>query len=182
MIVIRSCCTHNGIKEIDMNNNGKITSMLAKISGAMGAACILVMTVLITVEIIARFVLKSSTLISDEYSGYLMVFVTYWGAAAAFHSGNFVRVEAIFSRFSLKVQDILNKIYEVLFLVFNSYICFYFFQSLEKVYTHNSLSISISRTPLWIPYGICWLGIFVFELYLISAFVDGIKDIRRNKK
>lgn len=165
-----------------MNNNGKITSMLAKISGVMGAACILIMTVLITVEIIARFVLNSSTLISDEYSGYLMVFITYWGAAAAFHSGNFVRVEAIFGRFSQKVQDVLNKIYEVLFLVFNSYICFYFFQSLEKVYTHNSLSISISRTPLWIPYGICWLGIVVFELYLISAFIDGIKDIRRNKK
>lgn len=165
-----------------MNNNGKITCLLAKISGVVGAACILIMTLLITVEIIARFVLKSSTLVSDEYSGYLMVFITYWGAAAAFHSGNFVRVEAIFGRFKQSVQDILNKVFEVLFLIFNSYICFYFFQSLEKVFTHNSLSTSISRTPLWIPYGICWLGIFVFELYLISAFIDGIKDLRRNKK
>lgn len=165
-----------------MKKDRSITGCLAKISGVIGASCIVIMMLLITVEIFARWVLKTSTLISDEYSGYLMVFITYWGAAAAFHSGNFVRVEAIFNRFSQKTQKILDKIYEILFLVFNSYLCIYFFQRLASVYQHNSLSTSISRTPLWIPYGICWLGICVFELYLISALIEGLIESRRKNK
>lgn len=159
----------------------KATDQLAKISNVMGATCIVAMTLLITLEIILRSFFDSSTLISDEYSGYFMVFITYWGAVTAFHSGNFVRVEAIFNHFPEKVQRILNQVYEFLFLVFNSYICFFFFQTFKNVYTHHSLSISISRTPLWIPYGICWLGILIFELYLILAMISNFKRTKEDK-
>lgn len=158
-----------------------LSSYVAKFSDNIGALFIVIMMLLISAEVIMRSVFGTSTLISDEYSGYLMVFVTYWGAASAFHAGSFVRVEAIFERFPQKVKRVLNIIYEFLFFVFNSYMCYYFFQSLAKVFNHQSVSASISRTPLWIPYGICWLGILMFEVYLILAFVENVIPKKEEK-
>ena len=158
----------------------KLSDCVATVSNVVGGVCILLMMVLISFEVIARNFLDLSTLVSDEYSGYLMVFITYWGAATAFHSGAFVRVEAFFDRFPKKVRSILNVIYELLFLVFNSYLLVYFFKSLHKVFIFQSEASTVARTPLWIPYGICWLGILIFEIYLVINLAETF--VRKRKE
>ena len=158
------------------------SNIFAKISNIVGGICILAMMALITVEVLARNIFHTSTLISDEYSGYLMVFITYWGAATAFHSGSFVRVEALFDHFPQRVRVVLNYVYEFLFLVFNSYLCFYFLKALLDVITYGSVASTVARTPLWIPYSICWVGIFTFEVYLIVNLIEKITNKNKEEK
>ena len=66
-----------------------------------GAACdaagwmLVAMVVLVCAEIAARTLLGSSTLIADEYSGYLFVWITLIGFAHALQLGTFLRVEQV---------------------------------------------------------------------------------------
>ena len=152
----------------------RLTDHFAAVSDFMGAVCIIVLTCLIGCEVVLRSVFGVSTLVSDEYSGYLMVFIVYWGAASAFHSDSFVRVEVLFKHFKPGVQKVLNVVYDISFLIFNSYLLYFFFRSFRSVLKYNSVASTVARTPLWIPYGICLLGIVVFELYLTVSIVDSI--------
>src|SRR5512132_2407471 len=58
------------------------------------------MVVLINVEVAARYVFNASTLIADEYSGYLFVWLTLLGFGYALQSGQFLRVESVVARLS----------------------------------------------------------------------------------
>ncbi len=157
-----------------MQNKKRLSERIANMNDVVGAVCILIMMVLIAVEVILRSIFDVSTLVSDEYSGYLMVFIAYWGAAGAFHSGSFVRVTAIFGRLKPKVQKVLNIIYQVLFLAFNTMLVYFFSNSVISVVKYHSIASTVARTPLWIPYGICYLGLIFFEVYLICAFIENI--------
>ena len=62
------------------------------------------MAVLINVEIAARYLLNTSTLIADEYSGYLFVWLTLLGFGYALQSGQFLRVESLVARLGRRAR------------------------------------------------------------------------------
>lgn len=76
------------------------------VGGAILACVMLaILSVLVTVEVISRSVFGSSTLITDEYSCYLCVGLSFLGAAYAFSSGNFINVDILYAKFPQGVKS-----------------------------------------------------------------------------
>jgi len=125
------------------------------------------LTVLIGVEILVRGVAGKSTLIADEYSGYLFVWITMIGFAHALQSGAFLRVDNLVSRMGPRGQalaDVLSATAGVLV----SGACVYATGTLTMAsWRFGTVSIQPSATPLWIPQLILPIGYVVLVwLYL----------------
>jgi len=109
------------------------------------------MAVLINVEVIARYLFNTSTLIADEYSGYLFVWMTLLGFAYALQSGQFLRVETLVTRFSRRGQ-VASELLAAVAGLLVALVCTYATGLLLLAALHfGTRSIQPSATPLWIP-------------------------------
>ncbi|HVO86992.1 MAG TPA: TRAP transporter small permease [Casimicrobiaceae bacterium] len=145
---------------------------LLDLAGAMLA----LMAVLINVEVVARYGLNSSTLISDEYSGYLFVWSTLLAFGYALHTGQFLRVEAVVDRFGRRGKAASELIAAIAGLAVSAVCVYATWQLLSASFRLGTRSIQPSATPLWIvqtvlPFAFAWLAL----LYLAAIVRIGAR-------
>jgi TRAP-type transport system small permease protein len=122
-----------------------------------GLACdaaglmLVAMVILINVEIVMRGVFNSSTLLADEYSGYLFVWATLIGFAHALQTGAFLRVEGLIERLPPHLRawaDVLSALVGLAVAA----VCSYATATLVLAsFRYGTLSIQPSATQLWLP-------------------------------
>lgn len=149
----------------------RIVLILKKTSTAISVAALSVMVLLIVTEILLRF-FRISTMIADEYSGYLMVTVVFIGSVLAFDEGSFVRVEVVYQRFSGKLKFIMDFLFHLLLFAYALVLSYFIWELNWTSLTMRSLSSSVVQTPLYIPQFLMSLGIFLFDVYLIIRLVQ----------
>ena len=121
------------------------TGLGCDIAGLMLVA----MVILITVEIVARGVFGTSTLLADEYSGYLFVWATLIGFAHALQTGAFLRVEGLIDRLPAHLRAWTDVLSAIVGLVVTA-VCTYATATLVLAsFRFGTLSIQPSATPLW---------------------------------
>ena len=91
------------------NNLSVVTRALGRIVDAglaLSAIAVLAMMLLITVEVLGRNLLRVSTLVADEMSGYLLVIVTFLGILFFIIFALVIRVEELEQRHTKLVRQI----------------------------------------------------------------------------
>lgn len=148
-----------------------IKNYLYKICYFVSAVSLAIMVILVTIEVILRVTVHSSLLIVDEFSGYLMVFVAYWGAILAVDSDNFVRVSIIYDKYGPTLKRVVDIVYHLIFMIFVGMMAFFTYKSVLSVYIHGTISNTIARVPLVYPKGFLLIGLILMELYLSVEFL-----------
>ncbi len=135
-----------------------------------------VMAVLINLEVVARYLFNTSTLIADEYSGYLFVWSTLLAFGYAFNSGQFLRVDAVAHRLRGRARAASELLAASAGLAVSGICVYATWQLFEASWKFGTRSIQPSATPLWImqmvlPFSFAWLAL----LYLgtIARIVSG---------
>jgi TRAP-type C4-dicarboxylate transport system permease small subunit len=143
---------------------GRWTGLACDAAGLMLVA----LTLLIGAEIALRTVSGRSTLIADEYSGYLFVWITMIGFAHALQSGTFLRVDNLVSLMSRRGQALAD-LFSAIVGVIVTAACVYATGTLVSAsYRFGTLSIQPSATPLWMPQII----LPVFFLALVGIYLS----------
>ncbi len=88
--------------------------------GLVGALAILV-----AVEVFFRYVLNASISWYDEFAGYLLVWVTFWGAVLALDRGRHIGFETLVERFSIPVQRLTMTIVYLLLIALQVVLIYY---------------------------------------------------------
>ena len=131
----------------------------------------LVAVVMVSAEVVIRYGQLARFTFADEYSGYLLVFITFLAASNAIRTGTFVRLGFITQLLSKQVKEILNVIaYALGFIVVGFYLWQsygLFAQSLEL----QATSIFASNTPLAIPQSFILVGLVMVELTLAVLII-----------
>lgn len=140
----------------------------------LAGICVSLMVILITAEVIIRTFFGGSLMVVDEYCGYLMSVSVYFGAIQSYHSGGFVQIKILYDRFGDNVKKALDLVFDATFLIFNSYVTWYFFYMLQGVIRYKSTSSFISQTPLVFPMGAVMAGMVLFEITLIIEVILSI--------
>jgi TRAP-type C4-dicarboxylate transport system permease small subunit len=83
------------------NLSDALNHNVEKMLFAMGA----LMTLVVVVQVIARYVLNHSLFWSEELARYLLVWLTFLGASVAYHRGVHPGVDVIFTRLSFRWQQ-----------------------------------------------------------------------------
>jgi TRAP-type transport system small permease protein len=153
---------------------GVWTGRACDFAGALLAA----MALLIGAEILLRGVSGKSTLIADEYSGYLFVWITMIGFSHALQIGSFLRVESFVSRFGPRGQA-ASELLAATAGFFVSVVCIYATGKLVLAsWTFGTVSIQPSTTPLWIPQLVLPLGFVALAVLYLGLLLKSWRRLR----
>jgi TRAP-type C4-dicarboxylate transport system permease small subunit len=130
--------------------------------------CLFVMVVLINVEVVGRYFLSFSTLISDEYGAYLYAACSFLGFAYAFRKGNFLRVVIATSRFSQRVDRYFYLAACILGFLFSIVITYEVAKLPYESFVYHSKSLQASETPLFIPQLLLPIGMALMALVFLN--------------
>ena len=145
--------------------------------GAYLSALLLVsLVLLILTEIFIRYFFDMSTLIADEYSGYLYLASIFLGLSYTFKESAHIRINIITSKMNKKSNrfiDIFAGIITIFILLFALYRTILFtFDS----YDMEMLSESVSETPLYLTQFVMPLGLSLFILSVLVFVIKGLKN------
>ena len=140
---------------------------LYKACQAATSVALIIMVALTVAEIFVRQILGSSLRIVDEYCGYLMVVLAYWGAVCAVIDDEFVRVDAVFDRFSAETKRVANFVFTIFFAAGNGFVTYYAWGNTLKTIKRGDVAATIAQTPLTYPKLMMAIGLVLLELVLV---------------
>jgi TRAP-type C4-dicarboxylate transport system permease small subunit len=145
--------------------------------GAYLSALVLVsLTLLILTEILIRYFFDMSTMIADEYSGYLYLALIFLGLAYAFNENAHIRINIITSRMNKKANRLIDVIAGLITIVVLSFTLYRTILFTYDSYEMEMLSESVSATPLYLTQLVMPLGITIFILSVLVFVLKGLRN------
>jgi len=154
----------------------KWTNKLSLWGAYLSGIFLISLVVLVMTEIIGRHFFDTSTMIADEYSGYIYLSSIFLGLAYTFENNAHIRINIIsekVSENSNKKIDIIAGIISIFVLVFIFYRTILF---AYDSYDMDMLSEAVSETPLYLTQIVMPVGILLFILSVFSFIIKKIKN------
>lgn len=132
------------------------------------------MTVLMTMEIIARYIFQSSFIWAEELTRYLFIWFIFISSSYAITRKAHIRIESVMYLFPKKIRPYLHLIGTIIWFVFSVFLAYMGFDYSMQMLNAGSMSPSLG-----ISMGIVYLGIPIgFVLMAFRLLMITIKDIR----
>ncbi len=145
-------------------------------AAAIGAVCLVAMTVLMLGEVVARSVFSKSLTFSWEFSSYLMGAAFFLSAGYGLRTGGHVRVTLLSEAVPPTVSRALDFFSTVVGIVVTLYIAYAICDMTYNSYKRDIVSFTPTETPLIIPQGVLALGAVLFFLQMVARFVRLVRD------
>jgi len=146
----------------------KVTDVL---SGHLQAGIIFFLMVLLLVEVLTRYILRSPLSIADEMGGYLLVSITFMGLAYTWKEKGHVRVSLLINRLPDKLAHLLRFITLILATVFTLPLIKACYDLISDSLLFESRSGSWLRTPLVYPQTFLLIGAVMLFLQLVAEII-----------
>ena len=157
----------------------KVTDIL---SGPLQAAIIFLLMVLLLLEVLTRYILRSPLSIADEMGGYLLVSITFMGLAYTWKEKGHVRVTLVFSRLPEKIARPIRFATLILATAFTLPVIKACWDLLADSLLFESRSGSWLRTPLVYPQTILLIGAVLLFLQLLAEIVKAVMAVKRSEE
>jgi len=146
----------------------KVTDVL---SGHLQAGIIFFLMVMLLVEVLTRYILRSPLSIAEEMGGYLLVAITFMGLAYTWKEKGHVRVSLLISRLPHKFAHLLRFITLILAPLFTIPLIKACYDLISDSLLFESRSGSWLRTPLAYPQTILLIGAIMLFLQLVAEII-----------
>ena len=154
----------------------RFAEALVTLAGWVAGAFLIVTTALIFTEITLRLLAGRSTLVAQEYSGYLLAAMIYGAAGYTLLKGEHIRVGLVYERLSPKGQLWLDRIALALGLFFATLLVLAFYGLFADSLHYHTRSFTPARTPMVYPHGAALVGAgtlwLAFFALLLKSFLD----------
>ncbi len=152
---------------------------LSDIGFFISAAAVMVLAVLVVIEVLLRQFFNTSTLVSTEMSGYLLVVNVFLGLAWTFRTDGFIRVDLLYGKFSKRTRQLADLVIAIVSLIVMIVVTFYLWSfALDNLETGNT-SVFITRTPLWIPQISMPIGATMLLIAMAAEIARAAAALRR---
>ena len=159
-----------------MNKFYNFVNKLSLWGAYLSSTILISLVLLILTEIFIRYFFNMSTLIADEYSGYLYLATIFLGLSYTFKESAHIRINIITSKISKKSNrfiDIFAGSLTIIILLFALYRTILFsFDSYEM----EMVSEAVSETPLYLTQLVMPLGLSLFILSVLVFVIKGLKN------
>ena len=139
-----------------------VVERVSVIFGYISGVFALLMMFIIGYDVVMRHIFNNPTIWADEVSCYLLVGITFLGAAYTLNMGGHIHVETLVVRLKPKIRKRLEFITDVLSLAFLVVLVRQAYWLVKDSYVSNKISATLLRTPLYLPQlllaiGLTWL-------------------------
>ncbi len=148
-----------------------IINLVTKTSTALGylsGGLVLAMMISLGYDVVARHVFNSPTIWADELSGYLLVAITFLGAAYTLTMDAHVRVDTLIDRLDGKKRRGVIFVTDVVSLVFLWVYGWQAYRLAIDAYVSVKISPTLLRTPIFIPQVVLPIGLTLLWLQLVA--------------
>lgn len=147
------------------------------VSGA--ALCALVL--LVAAEAGLRGFANYSLGYAEEITGYLVVSLTFFGAALALRSGSLFQVHFLFDLFPAPVRLWLLRLFVLAALVICAIMAVKGYDLMASSMKRGKFAPTVLRTPLWIPQTLIPVGFGLISLFLVEKLLTARRLIEGSK-
>lgn len=147
----------------------KIKRLFYLSSAWSAGVCLLAMTLLIISQIIARaigVVIPSS----EDFAGWLLSAIFFFGLAYTFNNGGHVRVTIALGRFSSRTRHIVEHFNLSIGLLISGYLAYYTAYTVYESFVYSE----VTDTYLAVPIGLVQLPMAIGSICLFLAILDGL--------
>jgi TRAP-type C4-dicarboxylate transport system permease small subunit len=136
-----------------------------------GGYVLLLLSLVIVFEILARKLFSFSLQGVDEIGGYVVAGTGTFGFAYALIERTHTRIDIVLGHVPRLLRNSLNILTYALVTGAALFITRYAYQALNESLLFNSHSPTPLQTPMWIPQGIWFAGLIVFSCTAMAMFV-----------
>ena len=158
-----------------------ILDSVVKLGGHVAAWLVLVMAALVFIEAFSRYVFGQPLGVADEFGGYILVAVSFLGAAYTWREKGHVRITALVSRLPAKVASPLRLVTLVLVAVTVLGLCWASYNFIMTSFKFHRASDTWLHFPLQGPHMILPIGFGILLLVLLLDIGRAIRNIRAGK-
>ena len=130
---------------------GTISRGIHKICQYFLALDLLVVTFILTVNVILRYIFSSSWVWTEELTRYLIAWATFVGAACCVTEGSDITIDSILSLLSKRGQHTLSIITTIVSIIFMVMFIFTSIQMTLRAWQNGQMATSM-QLPIWIVY------------------------------
>ena len=164
-----------------MKRFGHIIDRLADIGGYVSGWLVPIMIVLIFVEVFMRYVINRPPMVADEFSAYMLVAMSFLGAAYTWKYRGHVRITFLVSRLPTKVASWLRVATLLLAFIFMAAVPQASYGFVALSFKLHLSSASWLRVPLQGPQLTIPIGFTLLSLLLIVEIIRAVMNIRAGK-
>jgi TRAP-type C4-dicarboxylate transport system permease small subunit len=148
---------------------GALLDRIGDLLVVVSAVLLLAMVALMGVEIAARGLLRTSTQVSDEYSGYLFTWITMFCFIYAQRSDRFLRVDSLRSRLAPRSRAAVDAFNGLLAAALVGVLVYATWATFRTSLAFESRSLQPSQTLLWMPQVVMPVGLAVLGLAFLQT-------------
>ena len=112
--------------------------------------CLIAMMLIITAEVVVRQFFNFSFYVVDEYSGYLLVSLVFFGVGHSFSSGSMIRVTFLRDAMNIRLRNALSLVFSILCLFYSVILAIQYTRLIYSSY-RRGIGSAFSGTPTYIP-------------------------------
>lgn len=150
---------------------------LCEASGWMSAIALIAATLITTHAVVTRYFFKQPTVWQTESTIYLLMLVTFIGAAYGLRHHAHVGVDLLINAAPQRPQLIGRIVNAFLCLGVVLVVMATSFLNWQEAYLYDYRSATSFRFPLWISYAILPLGMLFVALQLIAMIIEGVMGL-----
>ncbi len=144
---------------------------VANLLGRLAGWLVVVMMLLVAVEVVMRYAFSKPPMIADEFSGYLLVAISFLGMSFAYMNQAHIRITIVQDRVGTRTADFLRLISLALGIVFTAVFTYATIEYMQFSIMIDERSASWMNFPLRYPQATITIGFFVFTLLLTGEFI-----------
>jgi TRAP-type C4-dicarboxylate transport system permease small subunit len=165
----------------------KLIRKLSNLSGYISGLILILIILLTMAEVVSRYVMKNPLILCDEFGGYSLVLITFFGLAYCWQEKGHIRITFLVDRLPMKVEKIIRIFSLAAIAVYIGIATKMSWIFLIGAFKRNIRSNSFLMTPLkWpqmaIPIGFSLLLLVVLmHLYKVIAQqnVDSTEEVKK---
>lgn len=159
-----------------MNAFANYIERLSKLGAYLSGVLLVSLVGLILIEIFIRYFFDMSTMIADEYSGYLYLASIFLGLAYTFLKDGHIRINIVTSKLSEKSNSFIDIIASIITLGVLSFVLYRTILFAYDSYELEMLSEAVSETPLYLTQIAMPVGVAMFILAVIAFIIRRLND------
>jgi TRAP-type C4-dicarboxylate transport system permease small subunit len=147
----------------------------------VGGAALLVAAMIVTVDVLCRYLFGITMSGSDEISGYVFAASTTWAYSYCLLHRSNVRIDAIYNILPKRMTAVLDVVGCFLLLYYMWFMTKTAVLAAKESWDLGSVSITTLLTPQWIPQSLWALGLVMFFITLIFvSFYSFVALMQKN--
>jgi TRAP-type C4-dicarboxylate transport system permease small subunit len=125
----------------------------------------------LNISVLFRYVFKVQLVGTSEIALFLMAWITFLGACLSIKQGSMVAITFVLDKFHGWFATAIQMMIQLLILFFSVILFYYSFMWITAPNVQSTMSSAL-QIPMWIPYSIIPLSMFITVIFCINNMIQ----------